>query len=98
MALGTNQVTTSVANNFIPELQPDEVIGANKSNLVVANLVTKLTHKGQTGDKNYIPVDASARAMADAANNQVHKQDDNNHTVKHSMDKNTEYDKITENT
>jgi hypothetical protein len=25
MALGTNQVTTSVANNFIPELWSDEV-------------------------------------------------------------------------
>jgi len=47
MALGTNQVTTSVANNFIPELWSDEVIGAYKSNLVVANLVTKLSHKGK---------------------------------------------------
>ena len=44
MALGSNQVTTSVANNFIPELWSDEVIGAYKSNLVVANLVTKLSH------------------------------------------------------
>ena len=50
MALGTNQVTTSVANNFIPELWSDEVIGAYKSNLVVANLVTKLSHKGKKGD------------------------------------------------
>ena len=31
MALGSNQVTTSVANNFIPELWSDEVIGAYKS-------------------------------------------------------------------
>ena len=50
MALGSNQVTTSVANNFIPELWSDEVIGAYKSNLVVANLVTKLSHKGRKGD------------------------------------------------
>ena len=49
MALGSNQVTTSVANNFIPELWSDEVIGAYKSNLVVANLVTKLSHKGKKG-------------------------------------------------
>ena len=32
MALGTNGVTTAVANNFIPELWSDEVIGAYKSN------------------------------------------------------------------
>ena len=42
MALGSNQVTRAVANNFIPELWSDEVIGAYKSNLVVANLVTRL--------------------------------------------------------
>ena len=40
MGLGTNQVGVAVANNFIPELWSDEVIGAYKSNLVVANLVT----------------------------------------------------------
>jgi len=50
MALGTNNTTAAVANNFIPELWSDEVIGAYKSNLVIANLVTKLSHKGKKGD------------------------------------------------
>ena len=44
MALGTNNTTAAVAGNFIPELWSDEVIGAYKSNLVIANLVTKLSH------------------------------------------------------
>ncbi len=56
MALGSNQVGVSVAGNFIPELWSDEVIGAYKSNLVVANLVTKLSHKGKKGDTIHIPV------------------------------------------
>ncbi len=47
MALGSNQVTTTIAGNFIPELWSDEVIGAYKANLVVANVVTKLSHKGK---------------------------------------------------
>jgi hypothetical protein len=51
MALGTDQVTTTIAGNFIPELWSDEVIGAYKSNLVVANVVTKLNHKGKKGDR-----------------------------------------------
>ena len=58
MALGTNNTTKAVANNFIPELWSDEVIGAYKSNLVTANLVTKLSHKGKKGDTIYIPVPA----------------------------------------
>ena len=71
MALGTNNTTKPVANNFIPELWSDEVIGAYKSNLVTANLVTKLSHKGKKGDTIYIPVPARGAASAKAANTQV---------------------------
>ena len=42
MALGTNNVTVTTAANFIPELWSDETIAAYKSNLVVANKVTKM--------------------------------------------------------
>ncbi len=71
MALGSNQVTTTIAGNFIPELWSDEVIGAYKSNLVVANLVTKLNHKGKKGDTIHIPVPSRGSASAKAANTQV---------------------------
>ena len=50
---GSPAVTRAVANNFIPELWSDEVIGAYKSNLVMANVVTKLSHKGKKGDNLY---------------------------------------------
>ena len=96
MALGTNQVTTSVANNFIPELWSDEVIGAYKSNLVVANLVTKLSHKGKKGDTIYIPVPARGSASAKAANTQVTLSAATNTKVTVSVDKHYEYSKLIE--
>ena len=96
MALGSNQVTTSVANNFIPELWSDEVIGAYKSNLVVANLVTKLSHKGKKGDTIYIPVPARGSASAKAANTQVTLSAATNTKVTVSIDKHYEYSKLIE--
>ena len=96
MALGTNQVTTSVANNFIPELWSDEVIGAYKSNLVVANLVTKLAHKGKKGDTIYIPVPARGSASAKAANTQVTLSAATNTKVTVSINKHYEYSKLIE--
>jgi N4-gp56 family major capsid protein len=96
MALGSNQVTTSVANNFIPELWSDEVIGAYKSNLVVANLVTKLSHKGKKGDTIYIPVPARGSASVKAANTQVTLSAATNTKVTVSIDKHYEYSKLIE--
>ena len=96
MALGTNQVTTSVANNFIPELWSNEVIGAYKSNLVVANLVTKLSHKGKKGDSLHIPVPARGSASAKAANTQVTLSAATNTAVTVSINKHYEYSKLIE--
>jgi len=96
MALGSNQVTTSVANNFIPELWSDEVIGAYKSNLVVANLVTKLSHKGKKGDTIYIHVPARGSASVKAANTQVTLSAATNTKVTVSIDKHYEYSKLIE--
>ena len=96
MALGSNQVTTTIANNFIPELWSDEVIGAYKSNLVVANLVTKLSHKGKKGDSIHIPVPARGSASAKAANTQVTLSAATNTKVTVSIDKHYEYSKLIE--
>jgi N4-gp56 family major capsid protein len=96
MALGSNQVTTTIANNFIPELWSDEVIGAYKSNLVVANLVTKLSHKGKKGDSINIPVPARGSASAKAANTQVTLSAATNTAVTVSINKHYEYSKLIE--
>jgi N4-gp56 family major capsid protein len=96
MALGTNQVTTTIAGNFIPELWSDEVIGAYKSNLVVANLVTKLNHKGKKGDTIHIPVPARGSASAKAANTQVVLSAATNSVINVSINKHYEYSKLIE--
>jgi N4-gp56 family major capsid protein len=96
MALGTNQVTTTVAGNFIPELWSDEVIGAYKSNLVIANLVTKLSHKGKKGDTIHIPVPSRGAASAKAANTQVTLSAATNSVVNISIDQHYEYSKLIE--
>jgi N4-gp56 family major capsid protein len=96
MALGTNQVTTTIAGNFIPELWSDEVIGAYKSNLVIANLVTKLSHKGKKGDTIHIPVPSRGSASAKAANTQVTLSAATNSVVNISIDQHYEYSKLIE--
>ena len=96
MALGTNQVTRTVANNFIPELWSDEVIGAYKSNLVVANLVTKLSHKGKKGDTIYIPVPARGDASIKAANTQVTLSAATNTAITVNIATHYEYSKLIE--
>jgi len=96
MPLGTNNTTTTVAGNFIPELWSDEVIGAYKTNLVLANLVTKLSHKGKKGDTIHIPVPSRGSASAKTANNQVTLSAATNTLVNVSIDKHYEYSKLIE--
>ena len=96
MALGTNNTTAAVAGNFIPELWSDEVIGAYKSNLVVANLVNKLSHKGKKGDTIYIPVPARGAASVKAAGNQVTLSAATNTKITILVDKHYEYSKLIE--
>jgi N4-gp56 family major capsid protein len=71
MALGTNHNTKTVADKFIPELWSDEVIAGYKKNLVLANLVTRMSHKGKKGDTIHIPAPARGSASAKAAGSQV---------------------------
>jgi len=71
MALGTNHVTGSTAAAFIPELWSDEVIAGYKKNLVLANLVTRMSHVGKKGDTIHIPSPSRGAANAKAASTQV---------------------------
>src|SRR5210317_1117335 len=71
MALGTNHVTNTTAATFIPELWSDEIIAAYKQNLVMANLVNKMSFKGKKGDTLHIPKPTRGTASAKAASTQV---------------------------
>tara|TARA_R110000823_G_scaffold2934_6_gene11694 strand:- start:10192 stop:11130 length:939 start_codon:yes stop_codon:yes gene_type:complete len=96
MALGTNNTTITTSANFIPELWSDEVVGAYKQNLVLANLVTKMSHKGKKGDTINIPKPARGSASVKAANNQVTLIADTAGVVAVSINKHYEYSKLIE--
>ena len=91
MALGTNHSTITTSENFIPELWSDEVIGAYKSKLVVANTVTKMSHKGKKGDRIHIPVPARGAASVKAAGSQVTLIADTAGVINVAIDKHYEY-------
>jgi len=96
MGLGTNQVTTAVSGNFIPEMWSDEVIAVYKQKLVLGNLVSKISFKGKKGDTLHIPVPARGEASAKAANTQVNLLASTNGVVDILIDKHFEYSKLYE--
>jgi N4-gp56 family major capsid protein len=71
MALGTNHVTKTTADKFIPEIWSDEIVAAYKQNLVAANLFSKMSFKGKKGDTLHIPKPTRGSASAKAASSQV---------------------------
>jgi hypothetical protein len=96
MPLGTNNVTTTTAANFIPELWADEVIANYKANLVLANRVTKMDHNGRRGDVVHIPSFTRGTASAKAANTQVTLIAATDTTVDIAINKWFEYSKLIE--
>ena len=71
MALGTNHVTKTTADKFIPEIWSDEIIAAYKANLVAANMFSKMSFKGKKGDTLHIPKPTRGSASVKAASTQV---------------------------
>jgi N4-gp56 family major capsid protein len=71
MALGTNHVTKTTADKFIPEIWSDEIVAAYKKSLVAANLFSKMSFKGKKGDTLHIPKPTRGNASAKAASTQV---------------------------
>lgn len=59
MALGADHIDVTAAAGggagFVPEIWEDDVIAQYKSNLVIANLVAKINHRGRKGDTIYLP-------------------------------------------
>ena len=71
MALGTSHVTTTTAATFIPEIWSDEIVATYKKNLVLANLIKKMSFKGKKGDSVHIPAPIRGSASVKAASAQV---------------------------
>jgi N4-gp56 family major capsid protein len=96
MALGTNHVTNTTAATFIPELWSDEIIAAYKKNLVMANLVSKMSFKGKKGDTLHIPKPTRGSASAKAASTQVTLQAATESEVQVLVNKHYEYSRLIE--
>ena len=96
MALGTNHVTNSTAGTFIPELWSDEIIAAYKQNLVMANLVSKMSFKGKKGDTLHIPKPTRGTASVKAASSQVTLQAATESEIQVLVNKHYEYSRLIE--
>lgn len=89
-------VNKTNADKFIPEIWSDEVVAAYKKNLVLANLVTKMSMKGKKGDTLHIPKPTRGNAAAKAANTAVTIQADTETEVQVSIDQHWEYSRLIE--
>ena len=96
MALGTNQTTVTSAANYIPEIWENDVIAAYKANVVMANLVKNINHRGKRGDTIHIPNFTRSSASAKSANTQVTLTAPTHSVTNLSLDKHYEYSKLIE--
>jgi len=96
MALGTNHVTNTTGATFIPELWSDEIIAAYKQNLVMANLVSKMSFKGKKGDTLHIPKPTRGAAALKAASTQVTLQAATETEIQVLVNKHYEYSRLIE--
>ena len=92
----TSVVTAANAATFIPEIWSDEVIAAYKKNLVLANLVRKMSFKGKKGDTLHIPKPTRGTATLKAANTAVTIQADVETEVQVLVNKHFEYSRFIE--
>jgi N4-gp56 family major capsid protein len=96
MALGTNHVTNTTGATFIPELWSDEIIASYKQNLIMANLVSKMSFKGKKGDTLHIPKPTRGSANVKAASTQVTLQAATESEVQVLVNKHYEYSRLIE--
>lgn len=92
----TSIVNKTNADKFIPEIWSDEVIAAYKANLVLANLVRKMSFKGKKGDTLHIPKPTRGVATAKAANTAVTIQANTESEVQVLIDQHFEYSRFIE--
>lgn len=92
-----NAVTTTTANEFIPEVWSLEVLAAYRKRLVMAELVTVINHVGQKGDNINIPVPTRGTATAKAEATPVSIISFSDSTVQLTIDQHAHYGRLLEN-
>ena len=101
MATSTYPATGGIVDNtsaavFIPEIWSDEVIAAYEKNLVLANLVKKMSMQGKKGDTIHIPVPVRGTANAKVENQAVTLQNNVDTEITVSINKHFEYSRLIE--
>ena len=94
-AMGGAVDNTSAAV-FVPEIWSDEVIAAYQKNLVLANLVKKMSMSGKKGDTIHIPAPTRGTANAKVENTAVTIQNAVESEVQISINKHFEYSRLIE--
>ena len=94
-AMGGAVDNTSAAK-FIPEIWSDEVIAAYKSNLVLANLVKKMSMTGKKGDTIHVPKPTRGSAHAKVAETAVTIQNSVESEVLININKHFEFSRLIE--
>jgi len=98
MALGTNHLSNQATSvqEFIPELWSDDIIASYKQNLVLANLVSKINHKGKKGDTIHIPKPTRGSANSKVVGSPVTLNENNSSELTVVLDKHYEYSFVIE--
>ena len=89
-------VDTARAGTFIPEIWSDEIVAAYQANLVLANLVKKMSMSGKKGNTIHIPKPTRGVATAKQAKTAVTIQADTELEVQVVIDKHFEYSRMIE--
>ena len=89
-------VDNTSAATFIPEIWSDEIIAAYQKNLVLANLVKKMSMSGKKGDTIHVPKPIRGDAHAKAENTAVTVQNASESEVQVSINKHYEYSRLIE--
>jgi|TARA_R110002074_G_C12458597_1_gene659228 N4-gp56 family major capsid protein len=89
-------VDNTSAATFIPEIWSDEIIAAYQKNLVLANLVKKMSMAGKKGDTIHVPKPVRGDAHAKAENTAVTVQNATESEVQVSINKHFEYSRLIE--
>jgi len=101
MATSTYPATGGIVDNtsaavFIPEIWSDEVIAAYEKNLVLANLVKKMSMQGKKGDTIHIPVPVRGTANQKVENQAVTLQNNVDTEITVAIDQHFEYSRLIE--
>ena len=101
MATSTYPATGGIVDNtsaavFIPEIWSDEVIAAYEKNLVLANLVKKMSMQGKKGDTIHIPVPVRGVASQKVENQAVTLQNNVDTEITVTIDQHFEYSRLIE--